>query len=334
MEQQKQSFELIRLVAKHKKVFVWVTALSIVISVAVALILPNKYRAEVILYPVPNVSLSKALFNPESSAKDLLAFGDEDEADQMLQVLQSDQIRNEIAARHDLLAHYEIKPDDPHKLTKLYKEFKSNVSFERTRYMSVQIRVVDEDPIKAAAMANDITDLLDSTMNKMKKAIARPAFEIVKQEYQAQKDYVRSLHDSMAVLNGLGVQAYEAQVEVLSDKLGEAYLKNNQPAVQKIQQKLDVLAKYGGAYEGVMEELEFERERLSELKAQYEMAKVDAEQNVEHKFVVNAAAVPDKKYSPMRSLIVAGSLVSAWLFTIILLIIQQGLKQALDSKMS
>jgi hypothetical protein len=75
-----------------------------------------------------------------------------------------------------------------------------------------------------------------------------------------------------------------------------------------------VLAKYGGLYTSITEDMEHDREALSRLKTKYEEAKVDATERLPNKFVVNVAKPAEKKSYPVRWLIVLVSTLSVFTF--------------------
>src|SRR4051794_25981718 len=53
------------------------------------------YRSSVVLFPTATNSISKALLDGNNSERqDILAFGQEEQVEQMIQMLNSDQIRN------------------------------------------------------------------------------------------------------------------------------------------------------------------------------------------------------------------------------------------------
>ena len=79
--------------------------------------------------------------------------------------------------------------------------------------------------------------------------------------------------------------------------------KNNTAGIRAIEQRLALLAQYGGVYVSLRDMLEHERKQLSQIKAKYEEAKVDATQNLPHKFVVTDAYEAEKKAYPIRWLI-------------------------------
>ena len=68
------------------------------------------YRSVVILYPTSTNSISKVLLSTTSlHTKDLLEFGEDEQTERMLQILNSNQIRDKIIADFDLMGHYNIK---------------------------------------------------------------------------------------------------------------------------------------------------------------------------------------------------------------------------------
>jgi len=56
--------------------------------------------------------------------------------------------------------------------------------FRLTEYMSVEISVMDRDPDLSASIANDISDLVDTVYNSMKKERAAEALRLVRKGIQ------------------------------------------------------------------------------------------------------------------------------------------------------
>jgi uncharacterized protein involved in exopolysaccharide biosynthesis len=84
---------------------------------------------------------------------------------------------------------------------------------------------------------------------------------------------------------------------------------------------LKIISHYGSAYLAVRDNLTLQTKQLNLLKTKYEEAKVDAEQEIPHKFIVNNAFPAEKKSYPVRWIIVTGSTLSAMLIAIICIII-------------
>lgn len=313
---------IIEFIRKWRYVLLTTSFLALVSSIVFSLFIEDKYESSVILFPSTTSSISRAILNNENyKEKDFLEFGEEEEAEQMIQVLRSDAIRDHIINKFDLMTHYKINQEDKYKRTKLNKEYDQNIDFYRTKFMSVKIEVLDTDPVYAANIANEIAKMLDSVKNKMLKKVAVQAFEIVKNEYTTLVSEINSMEDTLNYLRAKGVQDYETQVEVLSDQYGAALVSNNYKAAGEINSRLDTLSKYGGKYLSLVQQLEYEREKLSDLRGVYAEARVNAETQLDHKFIVNNAYPAERPSYPIRWLIVLVSTVATFLFTMIVLII-------------
>ena len=277
------------------------------------------YKSTVILYPTASNSISKVLLSDNfNNTKDILEFGEIEQTEQMLQVLNSNKIRDRIVSKYNLLNHYEIKPDSKYKMTRLYEEYESNFEFRRTEYMAVKISVYDKDPQLASFMANDVAELVDSTINHMQKKIAIKAFKIVEVEYNKLKGEIKAKEDSLTVLREFGVHDYESQSEMFNRQLAIEMAKGNNKSIIRLEKKLETLATYGGPYVSIRDALEHDKKQLSQLKAKYEEAKVDANESLPHTFVINTAYKAEKKTYPIRWLIVVITTFAALFFAILL----------------
>ncbi len=300
---------------KHLLIIGVITIILSVIFSSPAFITPL-YKSTVILYPTASNSISKVLLSSNfNNTKDILEFGEDEQTEQMLQVLNSNKIRDRIIAKYNLMDHYNIGVNSKFRLTDLYNEYEDNFKFRRTEFMAVKITVMDKDASLAAEMANDVADLVDSTINQMQKQIAIKAFEIVKGEYEKLLGEIKVKEDSLTVLRQFGVHDYESQSEMFNRQLAVEMAKGQTESVARLEKKLDILAKYGGPYVSLRDALEHDKKQLSELKAKYEEAKVDATQSLPHKFVVNTAYKAERKSYPIRWLIVVVATFSMLLLT-------------------
>lgn len=322
-----ESFDLISFAIARFKILFIITFVGAVVSIIVSLSITEKYKSTIILFPASSSSISNDLLGRNLAKKDILKFGEEEEVEQLMQVLQSDEIRDRIITKYQLLEHYDIDTASKYPMTQLYKEFESNVSIKRTEFMSVKIDVLDEDPQMAADMANDMAALVDTVMNKMQKERAWKAFTIVENEYKSLEWSIRQLEDSLVVLRNYGVIDYESQAEVISRAWAEAVTAGNTTGARKLEKKLDVFAKYGGAYVSIRDQLEYEKKELVDVKSKFMEAKVDAEQDLPFKFIVNNAVKAEKKSYPVRWLIVVVSTISTFILALIVLLLFESVKR-------
>ncbi len=289
-----------------------------------------KYKSTVIMFPTSTNSISKSLLSENTNSKqDILQFGEDEQAEQLLQILNSNRIRDRVIEKFHLMEHYDIKPDTKYKTTKLYNEYEDNIKFSRTEYMAVKITVLDKDPQYAADIANTIADYLDSTKNAMQKERAIMAFRIVENEYLSLKAEVQKMEDSLTKLRELGVNDYESQSEMINRQLAIELAKGgkNSRGVKALEDKLDILAKYGGPYVSIRDALEYEKKQLSLVKSKYDEAKIDATEVLPQKFIVSKAYKAEKKSYPVRWIIVLVSTLSAFLLVVLVLAVLDSLSR-------
>lgn len=323
MEEQKHntysSKYLCRLLVDYRKpilIILAMAALCAIIFSAPYFITPL-YKSTVVIYPTSSNSTSKVLISTTyQSEKDILNFGEDEQTEQMLQVLNSNRVRDKVISRFNLMDHYNIKANSKYPITRLNKLYDSRIKFQRTEYNAVKITVMDSDPALSAQMANDIAEIFDSTMNLIQKEVAVKAFQLVEEEYNSLCNEMHQLEDSLNTLRKLGVFDYESQVEMLSRQLAVELGKGNQQGINNIQEQLDILAEYGGASYAINERLDNDRLQLSLVKSKYEEAKMDATQYVPRKFVVTSAFQAERKSYPVRWLIVVVTVMSTLLLLI------------------
>ncbi|NTV83841.1 MAG: hypothetical protein HGA23_06010 [Bacteroidales bacterium] len=306
LKKELNSLNLLQLLFKWKWPLAIITLAAIIAAVVFSspYFLKPKYKSTVIMFPVATNSISKVLISQNAGIKeDILGIGEEEQAEQMLQLLNSNLIRDRIVTKYNLLEHYNIPQNSKFKYTRLFREYENNIKFRRTEYMAVKITVFDTDPQIAADIANDIAALLDSTKNLMQKERALKAFKIVENEYVALQSEIQTIVDSLQWLGRKGINDYERQSEVLNLQLAIAISQNNQHAIKLMQQKLDTIGKYGGTFLSLKNALEFKTEQLILLKTKYQESKVDAEEFLPQKFVVNSAYKAEKKSYPIRWII-------------------------------
>ena len=316
------SKQLCKLLIDYRKPVIFILAVAAILAVVFSspFFITPLFKSTAVLYPTSSNSISKVLISTTfSTDKDIMNFGEDEQTEQMLQVLNSNKVRDKVIERFNLMEHYKIDPNQKFPYTKLNKLYDSRIKFRRTEYNAVKITVLDSDAKMAAQMANDIAEIFDSTMNQMQKEVALKAFRIVEDEYFSLCKEMQMLEDSLNILRKLGVFDYESQVEMLSQQLAIELGKGNSNGVNAIQKQMDILAEYGGASYAINERLDNDRLQLSLVKSKYEEAKVDATEFIPHKFVVTSAYTAERKSTPVRWIIVTVTVCST--FVLLLLII-------------
>lgn len=304
------SVDLLIYMWNKRMVLMIVSLVAAVASVIVSFQITPKFESSVIMFPTTGASISKSLLSGNYMGRqDAYGFGEEEQAEQLLQVLNSELIRETIMEKYNLMEHYEIDPSSKYPYTQLNNEYKNNISFSRTEFMSVEIKVMDKDPQIAADIANDISDLIDTVYNEMKKQRAEAAFKLVEAEYLEAEQNIGKMQES---------------VQAMGQDIASSMRASGGNSTTQV---VKAFAEHGGTFLTMSNRLDHETEILADLRQRYKEARVEAIQNLPHKFIVDRAYASEKKAYPKKSIIVVVSTASAFLLTLILLIIIDGLKE-------
>ena len=317
-------------------VFMWdkriplllITGVAAVLSIIVSFTITPLFKSTVTMFPTTNTPVSKNLISENyfGRGESIYEIGAEEQAEQMLQVLNSDEIRNRITKKYDLMKHYKIKPDSDYPMTKLMAKYNKYISFKRTQFNSVEIKVLDKDPQIAANIANDIAALTDTVFNNMIKQRSYSAISLVQNEYDLTSKNLQELRDSLNYIRRMGVNNYETQAERYHEAYGKALIEGNSNAIEVLEKKLNTLSKYGGAYVSLSILEDIEAIKLGKLKQKLAEAMLENTQTLPHKFIVDSAFKAEKKISPKKSIIVLVAAFSSFLIALIMLVIVDNLK--------
>ncbi|MGM0474822.1 MAG: hypothetical protein ACQERV_11800, partial [Bacteroidota bacterium] len=214
-----------------------------------------------------------------------------------------------------LMEHYEIDSDSKYPMTELYDQYKSNINFRLTEFMSVEISVMDKDPELSAAIANDIADLVDTVYNDMKKERAREALRLVEREFRGAERNLEQLQDSLNQLSHNLSRRVSLEDE-------------NDPTNNLIR----AVTENGALYISMLNLVRNESQIVAGLSLRYKEARLEAEQDLPYKFVVERAFPPEKKAYPNKSLIVIVSTFGALLFALIVLIVIDSIRERVAMK--
>ena len=307
-----------------------ITVSAAILSIIVSFSITPLFKSTVIMFPTANASISKNLLADNYSGRySIYEIGEEEQAEQLLQVLNSEEIKNRIIQKYNLMGHYGIDPKSKFPLTELNAAYRSNIRFRRTEFMSVQVEVMDKDPQMAADIANDIASLTDTVFGGMLKQRAMEAFLLVEKEYNEMLASYKQTKDSLDVIRSFGINNYVAQADRYHEAYGKALVSGNNQAIKTLDEKFEIMSEYGGDYDVYNTQLNFYAGVLSRMKLRYVEAKVEVEQALPHKFIVDNAIKAEKKAYPKKSIIVIVSTLSAFLLSLILLIVNDNLKKKL-----
>lgn len=160
------------------KVLVAVFVLGIIGSAIAAWSIKPLYKSSAVIFPTNSNRLSKAIMGYHYSL-DFMDYGIERDCEYAIQILSSKRMQQAVCEHFNLLEHYGIPADHPHRLFKLEKQYKSNITVKRTEFLGVEIGVLDQDPQWAADIANYIALMYDTLCHEIHHDRAVSAAEVM-----------------------------------------------------------------------------------------------------------------------------------------------------------
>lgn len=321
IEKQLNQQNIIQFIWTKRKIITIVTFIAAVASLVISFFITPLYLSTAVVFPAATSTVS---FSEQRNAKaSSMDFGEEEQAEQLVQILQSSKIRDKIVQRFNLMKHYEIKETDQYKYHRLGEAYANHITFTRTRFGSIQIDVLDKDPKLAATIANKIVDLIDTVKNEMVKERTIPAFEINKRKKDLILQDMKFILSQLDSLSSLGVVTSEGRA-TLFQAYNEAKGKEDKKFFKK---QIDVNIKHGAEFDGLAMLRDEKMVKLAEFETAFEQAESDAYTDFNHKFVVENAVVADKKEKPKKAIIVLVSTIASFIFMVFALLIQARLKE-------
>jgi tyrosine-protein kinase Etk/Wzc len=264
--------------------------ISFVLSVAVALLLPVKYRSSASVFPAEKADLLgslegiSSLAKNFSSGKGLASLRGDAELDRYLAILKSDRVLRKVIDQFDLVHVYNISS---YPLEKTKSELLDNVEFSTEPEGNLVITVYDEDPKRAAEMANYFVDELNSTNSELQALNAKANRRFIEERYQKNLvDLARSEESLKVFQKHYGVIAMPQQTEA-TVKAGAEFAA--QLATKEIQLRVEERTQSHDHPSVIALRIEIE-----ELKKKISsMNKVNDVNVGEMKFLVPFASIPD-----------------------------------------
>jgi capsule polysaccharide export protein KpsE/RkpR len=300
-EYNKNNYYLIKLALKWKTHFIVITLAAILLSAFFSSewFIKPRFKSNATVYPA-----------------NVIPFSEESKTEQILQVLQSSQIRNAIIQKFNLTEHYNVSPTEDGANAKLIGTYNNFVSISKTEFESVDIKVTDIDPKLACDMVNEIIIQLNSKISDLHKEKSREVATLLEKQLHLKKMQLDSLEKGMQELRTkYQILDYNTQAEEVS----KAYLKGNNSNTTSLMKNLE---EKGGEYYQLKVVYDGVLASYTITKNEYDNVLKELNKNFTYTYIVSPPSVSDKKAYPIRWLIVAVSTISAnFLLLIIILLL-------------
>lgn len=322
----KSMHSIVKTIWNGRKTIISVGILAVVISTLASLLVKNQYKATATIFPPVANQVSKELIT-ENKQEGLTTFGETEEMEQFLQVLNSRTLKDKVISRLNLWHHWYIDTTSSGYRFKSYQKFDEQIKIKPTRYQSVNIEVMDRDPEWAAKIANTVVEYSDSLMRSIKAQIAVKALKALQKQYLMVEQDLNNLQDSLAAAIANGVIDPKRQASQLYKEYHNALSIGNKSKLSILEMEIAKFGDYGAKHTRYTFEISDLSTQLNELRKSIVVARIEALQEIPTQFIIDKADIPDKKAYPKRSIIVVTSTLAAIILAIFLLFLQEYVKR-------
>lgn len=306
------SMSFIKWILTRLKPLVLVQAIALVLSIIFSsqYFMPKEYKSFAIVYPY-NMS----------------EFSHESPSEQMIEFLNSVDIKNQVIEKFDLRHHYDISMNGKPYLEKLYGEYDHNVSFKPTEYGAVEINVFDISPDTAFEIVNGILDILNKKVRTVQRDKSLEVANMIKMAMEVRKHQLDSMQAvSKELSTKYGLLEYESQSRELSRAYYQNIASGKGSKLDEISQEMKNMQEHGIEFRSVNTNIESALGDYNSLVAKYNDAMKDVNKNLTYWNMVSAPYKPDSYTYPIRSLIILGTCFAAFVFSIVVFRVLEKIK--------
>ncbi len=302
---------------KWKKQLIFVFVGSVVLSAlfSSSFFIKPKFKSSAVLYPV-----------------NTKPYGTETPVEQMLQVLEANEIRDEIIKEYDLLKHYDIdSSSNKHFYSDVVLDFAENISFTKTKYESVELEVKDIDPEMALNITNSIIKLYNQKVRSINNSSLIEVAKTLKERMAVKAVELDSLESKMREIRvDYGILDYENQIRYLGENKKVTTELNNPGTDAPSTSLIKNLREQGGAFIKLRNDIEQARSVYNNTKYEYESAMKELNRDLSYSQLIVKPFKADRKCYPIRWLIVAISVFAS--MTLVLILISFNEQNSLQNK--
>ena len=353
--------ELVIIVAKRKKLISIITLAAAIVSAVISLSMPNLYKSNVKLLPPQQAqSGAAALLSQLGGVAGMAAgaAGLKNPNDLYVAMLKSRTIADQLIAQFDLKRVYDLEEQE-----KARKKLENNTVITSGKDGLITIEVEDKNQLLVARLANayvtellQLTRVLAVTEASQRRMFFERQLELSKDKLAAAEVTLKGGLDSHGVISvdsesraivetvaRLRAQASAKEIELNSMR---AFVTTNNPRFKLVEEELASLrlelsklengrsddangsAKSGEKQNGfanikLLRDLKYHQMLYELLAKQFEAARLDEAKDSSVIQVLDPAIDPEKKFKPLRALIVVISSVFAFLAAIVYVLIAE-----------
>ena len=315
----KATFKFIK---RNFKVLAVTFVVSAVVTAGITLLLPNYYKAQVVLLPSDTNSISKGVLSNMDNV-DPMNFGSSSDCEYVLDIINSGRIVGAACTKFNLAEHYGIKASGRELDEKMGRKLYNNIKVKRTDNLGVKITVWDTDPEMASNLANFIASEVTVVRSEAKKVKYDSICSVVERSRDRISKEIDLLTDSLSKLSKEYKVFYpDGMGERFAQELAKQVAAGNTAAVNRLEAKMLALEEAGAKITNLREQLYNNRKYLSQWNEFLEKANVDREAQIPVEYIIQTATPSYSKDKPKRSIIVLTSAICCTLLALFVLVVR------------
>lgn len=300
---------ILPLIWKRKFHFIIIGIIAVVLSAVFSgsTFITPKFKSTARIYPT-NISVRS----------------DESETEQMLEIVNSRDIKLQMFDVFELDKVYKIDKDGPYYHTYMFDIYNKNVSASKTEYETVEITVMDEEPERARNMCDSIIRFYNSKVGNMHRAKSKEMVDIT-QKMLVKKNIE---FDTLQIqLTGLRKEYGLFDFKGQSPEITRGYMnalatgRGSTSDAKKIEKLYENFAEKGTEIAWIEQQTYSAMSAIDSISKLYEMHLMEFEKDITYSHVVEYPIAADKKSYPVRWLIVAFSTLSAVFMSLLVFLV-------------
>jgi hypothetical protein len=296
--------DLFRLALKYKKPLAVLVLASGLLAFFFSspLFIPPKFKSSAVIYP-----------------SNLIPYGIETPSEQMLQLFQSNVIKDSLIRRHQLSRHYGVDESKTGWKTNLMLEVSENIRVSKTEYEAVEIEVLDTNPDTAYRMMRSMIYFFNKITRNIHKEKSQEVVNIVSRQIMLKQKEIDSISLALKEIKiKYGIIDYKSQAKEAAKEYYRS-LGGNPKKTADIVVSIRNLEEKGNDFIALNEQLKSGLDNLYKLKIDLDNAVRDVTKELTYTNVIIQPMRPDKKAYPIRWLICSFTMLSTLLGSLIVI---------------
>ena len=336
------SFSLVGLgpiINRWKSFVAGAVALAAVVSVVVSLLLPNVYRSTAVFIPTnPQTADPDRLLQENAQRGQLELGGRAEDLDRAITIGESQLVAELIIGKFDLYKHYKAgTPGDDAVDNSVLSEFTGNLSIVHNERDAIELTFSDTNKKLAATIANTMVHVIDSVNQQLTLENRRTVLQLYRKRYEyLSTSFENSRRELVGARHRYGIFGLEQQGRYMVKQLieTETALRKAEASggdVAGLRRALRGLTRADGGnlinlenYVRGADSLAMFTTRVADLqgrliaaRAAYETAELSIKGQLSSLYIVQKAYPATRKFKPVRSLIVLGSVLGMFVLSVL-----------------